>query len=128
MDILQKVHTWLDGNFGPVTAVDVLPLMPGSCSLFPIGQQQLACTEDVLGNKKRQLRYRFLIRWAAAPGTDAARRMLLLQQQALQKPPVLGAQQQFYAENGKLEKTASTGVGIYCALLTAEFTKEEEHG
>lgn len=119
MDIFEMVQQWLQKQ-GILPAVDSCPLTDGETGLFPLGQEQLSCREDVLGNRMRRVRYSFLLRKTAAPGADAAAWLLQMQALAAKDPPRLGDDRQFWAEKGRLVKNTSTGLGIYELRLIAE--------
>lgn len=119
MDILEILQTWLQRN-GILPTVDKCGLKDGQTGLFPLGMEQVSSREDVLGNRWRQMRYIFLLRATAVPGTEAAAAILQLQKQAANDPPQLGEKQQFRGEKGRLVKNTSTGLGIYELRLIAE--------
>lgn len=119
MDIFDIVRQWLQTQ-GVLPAVDYCPLTDGETGLFPLGQEQLSCREDVLGNRVRRVRYSFTLRKTAVPGADAAAWLLRMQELAAKDPPRLGKSQQFWAEKGRLVKNTSTGLGIYELRLIAE--------
>lgn len=119
MDILEKLRQWL-GEAEIFPRIDSCQLAPGETGLFPLGQEQLSFREDVLGNVTRRVRYSFSLQRTAAPGFDAARWLLLLQELAAKNPPRLSDDQRFRAEKGKLLKHTSTGLGIYEVRLIAE--------
>lgn len=119
MDIFETLRLWL-GSRGILPEVDTCGLTAGETGLFPLGMEQLSLREDVLGNRTRRMRYLFLLRRTAAPGLDAAGWLLQLQDVAGKHPPVLGENQRFWAEKGRLVKNTSTGLGIYEVRLIAE--------
>ena len=119
MDILEILLAWL-AELGVLSQVDGCGLSPGETGLFPLGQQQLSCREDVLGNRVRRVRYSFLLKKTAVPGTDAAAWLLQMQELAAKNPPRLGENQRFWAEKGRLVKNTSTGLGMYELRLLAE--------
>ena len=110
MEIFEEVKAWLEQR--GVFAVDRCGQLPGSMGLFPIGLEEQRRWEDVLGNRKRLVRYLFLLRLVAPPGEAVARLLLQLQQEA----PGAG----ITATGGKLVKVASDGLGIYDVRLSAE--------
>ena len=119
MDIFDLVRVWLKEH-GVLPAVDSCGLSAGETGLFPLGMEQVSIREDVLGGCVRRMRYSFLLRRTAVPGTDAAAWLLQLQALAAKNPPLLGEKQQFRAEKGRLVKNTSTGLGIYELRLIAE--------
>ena len=119
MDIFERVRRWLESR-DVLPQVDSCGLTAGETGLFPLGMEQVRLRQDVLGNRTRRMRYIFLLRRTAVPGPDAAGWLLQLQDVAAKKPPVLGEDQRFWAEKGRLVKNTSTGLGIYEVRLIAE--------
>lgn len=119
MDILESLRAWLQAQ-GILPEVDSCGLNAGETGLFPLGMEQVSIREDVLGNRVRRMRYSFLLRRTAVPGQDAAVWLLRLQALAANNPPVLGDDQLFQAQKGRLVKNTSTGMGIYELRLIAE--------
>lgn len=119
MDIFEAVRQWLQAQ-GVLPEVDSCGLTEGETGLFPLGQEQVAYREDVLGGRMRRARYSFLLKKTAVPGVDAASWLLQIQTLAAKNPPRLGENQRFWAEKGRLVKLASTGLGIYELRLIAE--------
>ena len=115
MEILEELQGWVAEQVG-AAEIDSCGHQPGSLGLFPQGVQLLRQWEDVTGRKKRQVRYKFLLRLVAPPGIDPASRLLQLQEAA--------AKAGYVATDGKLQKAGSAGLGIYEIRLTAD--KEEQ--
>lgn len=111
MEILEEVRAWVVDQVG-TAAMDSCGHQPGSLGLFPLGLQQLRKWEDVTGQKKRSVRYQFLLRLVAPPGEAAAALLLRLQQEAPRAA--------LCAADGKLVKLGSDGLGIYDVRLSAE--------
>ena len=119
MDVLEKVAAWLE-CLGICCATDSLQVSPGQVGLFPLGQEQLWRRADVVGNIRRRVRYSFLLRQVAVPGENIQQQLLFLQDAAAGQPPKLGENQSFLAQQGKLVKTAGTGLAVYELRLIAE--------
>lgn len=119
MDIFERVGVWLESR-DILPKVDTCGLTAGETGLFPLGMEQVWLRQDVLGGRTRRMRYIFLLRRTAVPGPDAAGWLLQLQDAAGKDPPVLGENQRFWAEKGRLVKNTSTGLGIYEVRLIAE--------
>lgn len=111
MDIYEKLKAWL-AQQGAIFAIDRCDHPMGSLGLFPQGVQELKTREDVVGNRYRTVRYRFLLRIVAPPGEATAKRLLQLQAQA----PKAG----FSAAEGSMKKAGSQGLAIYEIRLSAE--------
>ena len=133
MERLEEMKNWLTTFplWGEVVlTTDVLSAQPGDCGLFPQGLEVLEVREDVLGGQTLRLRQQFLLRRNALRGMDAAAWLLefqkwVAQQSLLGLCPVLGENQRFRAEKGRLVRTDTVGTGIYEVRLTAEYTNEK---
>lgn len=135
MEILEKLRQWLMGFPGwgdAPLAVDTTGSEPGSCGLFPLGQELLERREDVLGGSVCRWRMVFTLRRTAIRGDSG---WLLAFQKWVQSQneqrlcPVLGdepAREQLRAEGGKLVAPAKAGTACYEVRLTAEFIKRHE--
>lgn len=131
MEHLEQLIAWLKhfpqwGEWEPT--VDDTGAEPGSCGLFPVGEEVLEQREDVLGNCRTRLRQVFLLRRKAARGMDAAAWLLAFSRWACQNAagaPVFGTRQKFRAEKGRLTNAAQTGTGMYEIKLTFEYENEE---
>lgn len=119
MDILELLQAWL-AERGVLSQVDSCGVQTGETGLFPLGQEQLSYREDVLGNRRRRVRYSFLLKKTAVPGENTAGWLLQMQDLAAKNPPQLGDDQLFWAEKGRLVKNTSTGLGMYELRLLAE--------
>ena len=111
MDIYEKLKAWL-AQQGAIFDIDRCDHDMGSTGLFPQGVQELKAWEDVVGNRFRRVRYRFLLRIIAPPGENTAQQLLRLQAAA----PAAG----FCAAEGSLKKAGSDGLAIYEIRLSAE--------
>lgn len=118
---------WEEGN---LLFIDEADHMPGNAGLFPEGLQTVAVRQDILGNKEVRYRLAFSLYRASAETEKDAPWLLDFQnwiagQSALGRIPALGdvpREESLRAEKGKLTRRQGTG-GLYCVLLTAEFTK-----
>ena len=132
MEHLQELKEWLASFDGwGLAAVDSTDAAPGSCGVFPMGQQVLYSREDVLGNAKKRLRQTYVLRKVAPRGETAAGWLMDLQAHISENAhtaPRFGDDQTIRAEKGRLEKAAQTGLGIYAVNLIVEFTKEFTYG
>lgn len=111
MDIYEEIKAWVEGVLGAAD-IDHLRHTPEAAGLFPQGVQVLRSWEDVVGQKKRRVRYSFLLRLILPPGDRAVVLLLHIQDQA--------ARAGYAAADGKLKKAASDGLAIYEIRLSAE--------
>ena len=111
MDIYEEIKVWLAGR-GLLPVIDGCHHPAGSTGLFPQGVQELRSWEDVVGNRYRKVRYRFLLRLVAPPGEEAARLLLRIQAEA----PQAGIS----ATDGTMKKPGSDGLAVYEIRLSTE--------
>ena len=111
MEVYEALKEWLREQ-GAIFDIDRCDHRIGSIGLFPQGVQVLRQWEDVLGNRKRRVRYRFWLRITAPPGEAMAELLLKLQAEV----PKSG----FSATEGTYRKAASDGLATYEIRFTAE--------
>ena len=111
MEIYETLKAWLVAQ-GAVFDINRCDHASGSMGLFPQGVQELKTWEDVVGNRYRKVRHRFLLRMIAPPGDTVAQMLLQLQEEA----PKAG----FSATEGSMKKPGSDGLAIYEIRFTAE--------
>ena len=134
MTDLEKMKVWLD--LCPYLQAeemytDTTLAVPANAGLYPMGQEILKETQDVLGNRRARCRYTFLLRCVLPEGEAAAQKMMKIQnwvftQNIQGMTPGFGGRETVRAEKGRLESVAQTGTALYAVTLTAEFDKEGE--
>ena len=111
MEIYETLKAWLVAQ-GAEFDINRCDHASGSMGLFPQGVQELRSWEDVVGNRYRKVRYRFLLRLVAPPGEEAARLLLRIQAEA----PEAGIS----ATDGTMKKPGSDGLAVYEIRLSTE--------
>jgi len=127
MDILEKVAAWVKsypGWGGADLTVDNTAPTPGSCGLFPLGEEELSRQTDVVGNTRVRYRRNFALRRVAVRGENAARWMMDFGRWArTSDPPALGDQTVARAVGGRLLTSVVTGIATYDITISLEYTE-----
>ena len=128
MDTLEKVAAWVKSYplWGSTElAIDNTAPNPGSCGLFPLGEEELSRQEDVLGNQRIRYRRTFALRRVAQRGEVAARWMLAFGRWArTATPPALGEKTVAKATRGRLLTSVATGIATYDITISLEYTED----
>ena len=138
MDVLEKVRGWVqtfpEWEEGQLH-IDYTGAAPGNTGLFPVGVEEVARREDVLGNVTVSCRCGFLLYRVTTGQEDNEKNAAWLlqfqdwvrEQSALGLAPTFGdvpAQERIRAEKGRLKNASQVGTAIYSVELTAEFVKK----
>ena len=131
MEHLEILEGWL-GQWPQWQAgrVDTTESAPGSCGIFPQGQEILSRRTDVLGNTILRIREQYLVRRVASRGRAAALWLEDLQSwvNTRQEAPPLGSHCHIRGTKGRLVSTSQAGTATYELLLTCEYGKELSDG
>ena len=130
--MLNQVADWIKTfpHWGtqPLT-IDLTPPAPGTCGLFPAGEEELSRREDVLGNTTCRYRQEYLLRRVALRGEDAAAWMLSFGRWARTvEPPAIGQETVAKATRGRLLTSVNTGIATYEIKISMEYTEELKNG
>ncbi len=129
---LQALAAWIKQfpQWGDQTlSVDQTPPKPGGCGLFPIGEEEIARSEDVLGNTKCRYRGQYLLRRMAIRGEDAAGWLMAFGRWARSaNSPQMGENCVARATRGRLLTSVNTGIATYEIRISMEYTEEIKHG
>lgn len=127
MDNLEMVARWVKSYPGWGTAdlaVDNTAPTPGSCGLFPLGEEEISRQADVVGNTRVRYRRNFALRRVAVRGENAARWMMDFGHWArTSDPPALGDQTVARATRGRLLTSVVTGIATYDITISLEYTE-----
>ena len=127
MDTLEQVAVWVKsypGWGGAPLAVDNTAPAPGSCGLFPLGEEELERKEDVLGNARIRYRRTFSLRRVAVRGEQAAKWLMDFGHWArTAPPPALGQAPIARATRGRLLTSVATGIATYDITISLEYTE-----
>ena len=131
-ELLNQVADWVqtypEWGQQPLQ-VDMTPPQPGCCGLYPVGEEEIARQEDVLGNVTCRYRQEFLLRRVALRGESAA--MWLMQfgrWLRTEKPPFSLENCVIRAPRGRLLTSVNTGLATYEIKISMEYTEELNNG
>lgn len=131
-ETLKKVASWVTSfpQWGDQPlSVDHTPPTPGTCGLFPIGEEELDRREDVVGNVHCRYRQEYLLRRVALRGENAAAWLLSFGRWVKTAPaPALGQDCIARALRGRLLTSVNTGIATYEIKISMEYTEELNHG
>jgi len=127
MNTLEKVALWVKSYPGwgeAELAIDNTAPAPGSCGLFPLGEEELQRTVDVVGNTRIRYRRTFSLRRVAVRGENAAKWLMDLGHWArTSTPPALGDDTVARATRGRLLTSVATGIATYDITISLEYTE-----
>ena len=127
-EMLYQVADWIKTfpQWGDAPlSVDLTPPAPGSCGLFPIGEEEIERREDVLGNTQRRYRQEYLLRRVSLRGETAAAWLMAFGRWVkTATPPPLGADCIARALRGRLLTSVHTGIATYEIKISMEYTEE----
>ena len=122
------VQTYPHWGDGPLQ-VDMTPPEPGCCGLFPVGEEELHRTEDVLGTVTCHYRQEFLLRRVTLRGENAAAWLLNFGRWVkTTQPPALGDNCVARALRGRLLTSVQTGLATYEIKISMEYSEELNYG
>lgn len=128
MDVLEQMAAWIKSypQWGDTElTIDNTAPKPGCCGLFPLGEEEIARQEDVLGNIRIRYRRTFALRRVAQRGENAARWMLTFGRWArTSTPPALGERTVAKAARGRLLTSVATGIATYDITISLEYTED----
>lgn len=120
-DWIKTFPQWGDAPL----SVDLTPPTPGSCGLFPIGEEEVSRREDVVGNVVRRYKQEFLLRRVALRGEQAAAWLIAFGRWVRNtQPPALGQDCLAKALRGRLLTSVHTGIATYEIKISMEYTEE----
>lgn len=127
MDTLEKVALWVKSYPGwgaSELAIDNTAPTPGSCGLFPLGEEEVKCSSDVAGNTNIRYRRVFSLRRVAVRGENAAKWLMDFGRWArTSTPPSLGDDTVARATRGRLLTSVATGIATYDITISFEYTE-----
>ena len=130
MEVLKCIQAWLAEYSGlSGILVDKTLSVPGSCGLYPLGQEQKKYIEDITGGVRAVCTAAFALRRKDLLGSDAAGWLLDLQDWVRQQShaglaPRLGHNTRVRAQKGKLVQSGGAGTATYEVQLIFEYEKE----
>ena len=105
-------------------AIDNTAPDPGSCGLFPLGEEELDRKTDVAGNARIRYRRTFSLRRVAVRGENAAKWLMDFGRWArTSQPPTLGDKTIARATRGRLLTSVATGLATYDITISLEYTE-----
>ena len=125
---LQTVASWVLGfpQWGDQPLqVDMTPPAPGSCGLFPIGEEEIQRQEDVLGGILCRYRQEYLLRRVSLRGENAAAWLMAFGRWVkTTPPPKLGQECVARALRGRMLTSVKTGIATYEIKISIEYLEE----